>query len=210
MRLMPDSTHPPTEVKPEAPAAAVKARGKPSDEGRFIWLSSLAVERIINELGQTQAAYGISVYVALCRLSSREKNNPQIQATVSKIAGMARLGYRKTFEILTALEAKAKVVGIEPGKRSKGEVCQPPNTYTLLSSRLHNGKSGRLHNGKSAGCTGRTPSHAENPKELLPEVGVVQRTEQRRNDAASPQTMSGVAASSLCSGLEVPTKPRRF
>src|SRR6516164_9468977 len=122
----------------------VKARGKPSDEGRFLWLSSLSVERIVNELGQIQAAYGIAVYVALCRLSAREKGNPRVRATVSKIAGMARLGYRKTFEILHALETAAKVISIQ-SERSRGDITQPPNTYTLLACRLHNRKSDRLH-----------------------------------------------------------------
>lgn len=144
-------------------AERVKPRGRPSDEGRFIWQSSLAIERIVNELGQTQAAYGIAVYVALTRLSSKESGNPRIEATVAKIAGMARLSYRKVFDVLKALETMAKVIAIEPAERAKGTPAQPASTYVLLACRLHKGKSGRLHDTQPADCTGVAPSHADNP-----------------------------------------------
>ena len=146
-----------------------RPRGKPSSEGRFTWQSSLALERIVNSLGQTQAAYGVAVYVALTRSSSRDKNNPVIVATINHIAGAARLGYRKTFEVLYQL-VDAGVIAIAESARTPGTKYQLPNTYTLLS--LHNGKSGRLHNGKRSDCTGRTPSRAENPKELPTEAGI--------------------------------------
>jgi DNA replication protein DnaC len=42
---------------------------------------------------------------------------------------MARLSYRKAFEILHALESQAKVISISPGKRAPGEVKQPPSAY---------------------------------------------------------------------------------
>jgi hypothetical protein len=165
-------------------ATNIRPRGKPSGEGRFLWLSSLAVERIANQLGQTQAAYGIAIYVALCRISSREKNNPQITATVSQIAGMARLGYRKTFEVLHQLADAAKVIHIATSDSPAGAGRQPPNTYTLLASRLHNRKSPRLHNRKSPDCTGRKPSRAEIPKDTFSE-GEKVRGEQKERDAAS-------------------------
>jgi hypothetical protein len=144
-------------------------RGKPSCDGRFVWQSSLALEKIVNELGAVQAAYGIAVYVALCRLSSQAKNDPRVSAPISKIAGMTRLGYRKTLDILHALQSRAKVIEIEADR-------QAASTYILLSTRLHPGKSGEaagLHNVHTPGlpivqrgvCTRRTSSHADNPKE---------------------------------------------
>ncbi len=132
---------------------------KPSSEGRFVWQSSLALERITNQLGQTQAAYGVAVYVALCRLSGKQKNNPQFAATVNKIAGMARLSYRKTFDVLSDLEDRAKVISIVPGARIKGQAKQPENTFILLSL--------RLHNTQPTDCTRARHSHAENPKDSL-------------------------------------------
>lgn len=139
-----------------------KPRGRPSLEGRFTWFANSAHERILNGFGQTQAAYAMAVYVALCRESSKNKNSATITATVSQVAGTARLGYRKTFESLHAL-AKLGVIIITEGKRESGEVRQPPNTYTLCS--LSHRKPASLPNGKPTDCTRRTPSRAENPKD---------------------------------------------
>jgi hypothetical protein len=119
----------------------------------------------VNELGQTQAAFGMAVYVALCRLSSREKNSPEVRATIGKIAGMARVGYRTAFDILKALETIARVIKITAGERAPGHTVQPPNTYTLLACRLHKAQSARLPIAQSADCGGRSPSPAENPKD---------------------------------------------
>jgi len=113
-------------------------------------------------MGQTQAAFGVAIYMAFCRLSSRDKNSPVITCTVNVIAGMARLGYRKTFEVIHEL-ATIGVIAITAGDRKPGDYASPPSTYTL--TRLHNGKSGRLHNRKSPDCTRRTSSHADNPKD---------------------------------------------
>lgn len=133
---------------------AKQPRGKPSEDGRFIWLASLVVERIVNELGATQAAFAIAVYVALARLSSQQRNAASIQAPVSKIAGMARLSYRKTFQVLHELESVAKVIQITPCARIPGDRRQAPSTYTLLSLRLRNGKPEKA----SSDCT-RVASH---------------------------------------------------
>jgi hypothetical protein len=203
------------------PEPVVKARSRPSDDGRFIWLSSLAAERIVNELGQTQAAFGMAVYVALCRLSSREKNNPEICATVAKIAGLARLGYRKTFDILSALETTARVIRITPGERAPSDATQPPNTYTLLACRLHNTQSGRLHNTQSADCLIRShrlhataPSHAETPKEtpvrgLDKKQGDASQQDQRLSVESTLALPLG-AASGVDSGTERPSGPPKW
>ena len=152
----------------DAPNRASKPRGKPSDEGRFLWLSSYAVECIVNRLGMTQAAYGIAVYVALCRLSSKAKNNPRIQASISEIAGGARLGYRKTMEVLHELASdRIKVIAIEE-QRAPGRRTQEESFYTLLATRRHGRKvcirlpgrkSGRLPGTDAVGCrdSERTP-----------------------------------------------------
>ncbi len=150
----------------DAPNRASKPRGKPSDEGRFLWLSSYAVECIVNRLGMTQAAYGIAVYVALCRLSSKAKNNPRIQASISEIAGGARLGYRKTMEVLHELASdRIKVIAIEE-QRAPGRRTQEESFYTLLATRRHGRKSvSDFPEGSQADFPGRTPSGAEIPKE---------------------------------------------
>ncbi len=133
-------------------------RGKPSSEGRFVWIASLAAERIVNELGATEAAFGMGVYIALARLSSKQSNNPRLEESVQKIAGLARLSYPKTAAILDALESKAKVISIERRPRGKGEVKQPPHVYTLLSCRpirvvsgTPNGVSSGRHNAATSG-----------------------------------------------------------
>jgi hypothetical protein len=161
--LKPGGSHRLTQMQDSAP---VKPRGRPSDEGRFIWLSSLAAERIINELGQTQAAFGIAVYVALCRISGKARN-ATIEATVQKIAGMCRLSYPKTFYILDALQDQAKVIAINRSqKRSdSGRVTQAPNTYTLI--RLNSVKAGRLNSVKAADLTGTEHSGSDNPKDSV-------------------------------------------
>ena len=148
-------------IPPDGPK--VKARGKWKSEVPVCWQSRLALDRIVNELG-TQAALGISVYVTLCRFSSKEQNNPAVQVDVSKIAHASGLGYRKTFDILHDLAGKAKVISITAGERKGAK--QPANIYTLLSfARLHKGKSQRLHIVQSSDCTRSTSSRAENPKD---------------------------------------------
>ena len=142
----------------------LRPRGKPSEDGRFIWISSLAAERIVNEFGATQAAFAIAVYIALARISSREKNNPVVTASVSKLAGMARLSYRKTFDILHALEA-ARLISIKGGERKPGDIQKAPSSYMLLACRLHNRKPAKLHDMQPRSCTRRTSSRAENPKD---------------------------------------------
>lgn len=149
----------------------VKPRGsKPSLEGRFIWISNLVHERINNAFG-TQATHAVAIYAALCRLSQRNKENPAVViASVSQIAGLCRLGYRKTFDVLHGLAEQAKVISITPGQREikEGRITQPPNIYTLLSLRLHNKQSDRLHNKQSSDCTGSTPSNADIQIDSLP------------------------------------------
>lgn len=124
-----------------------------------MWQSSLALERIINELGQTQAAFGVAVYVALCRLSSKQKgHSPVIQASVSKIAGQARLGYRKTLETLHDLADKAAVISIED-RRKEGTKERDESIYTLLDTKLPDRNNGLFPRGHPP----RNASHAENP-----------------------------------------------
>jgi hypothetical protein len=145
---------------------APRPRGKPSECGRFAWQSSLALERIVNELGATQAAFGVAVYVALCRLSSREKNTSRIQVEIAKLAGMARLSYRKTADTLKALADKAKVISIESGQRAEGKE-QQANFFILIDFRTHNKPSIRPHNKPSSDGIRGTASRAENPKDSL-------------------------------------------
>ena len=148
-------------------------RGTPGSEGRFTWQASLALERIANELGQVQAAYGTMIYVVLTRLSSRDRNNPRVAASVSKIAGMARLGYRKTFDILHQLEDRARVISIAQQRRP-GSKTQAESIYTICTLRRHNTQSAesRINTNHSAAfapekgvsdCTRRRASRAENP-----------------------------------------------
>ena len=166
-------------------------RGKPSGEGRFTWLANSAHERILNGFGQTQAAYAIAVYIALCRESSKNKNSPVITATISQVAGIARLGYRKTFESLHAL-AELRVITIAEGQRKPGDKIQPPNTYTLCS--LSNRKPARLPNGKPSDFPRRTTLHAENPKDSA------FSREEKKNYASTDGHALAVAAQSAGSG----------
>jgi len=173
-------------------AAELNPRGRPSDEGRFIWLSSLAAERIVNELGATQAAFGIAVYLALARLSSQQKNAATIQATVTKIAGMARLSYRKTFETLHALAEQAKVIAITPGERQPGQPKQAASTYTLLAL--------RLHNRKSPDCTRDTQQTAENPKESFFQKDSTKHAALGGRPKAPPPARAAVKNNRSCKG----------
>jgi len=142
----------PTTAEAPKPAPA-NTRGRPSAEGRFVWLSCLAIERIVNALGQTQGAFGLAVYVALARLSGRARNAATVEETIANIARMACVSYRKALYILEALEQQAKVIRIDRSRKHSvsGRITQAPSRYTLL--RLHAGKSekgnSRLHAGKS-------------------------------------------------------------
>ena len=149
-------TKPPLQTQPVP-------RGIPSSEGRFCWQSSLALERIANEMGAGQAASGLAVYVTLCRLSSREKNNPTVQASIAKIAGMVRMSYRKCFQTLHDLETVAKVIAIK-GQRISGTQSSE-NLYTLLTLKPHKGKPGGTAPRAEGYCKRDRTSFADNPKE---------------------------------------------
>lgn len=144
---------------PSTPAAKPRSH-KPTSEGRFEWISHAAMDRILRELGQGQAPYGIAVYLALARICSRDERRSSAAATVAQIAAGCGIGYRKTLAVLHDL-ARAKLILIQPGSRVAGATTQPPNSYTLLAARLLKGKPGRLHKGKSAGCMRRRSSYAE-------------------------------------------------
>jgi hypothetical protein len=140
-------------------------RGKPSGEGRFVWAASSALERIVNELGATDAAFGIAVYVgALCRLSSKNKGNPQIECSIQVIAGMARISYPKALATLNGLES-AGVISITRREREKGQTKQPPHTYTLLSLRRNTVKPARRNDIEPADETEVARHYSENPKD---------------------------------------------
>lgn len=156
-----------TKDQPEHPEVKTKPRGKPSEEGRFIWISCLAAERIVNELG-TDATFGMAVYVALARLAGKEQS-PTFETTVQVVAGMARVSYPKTLHTLEALE-RAKVIAIERREREKGQARQLPHIYTLLSLRLNGIKSARLNAVKpprlnGAGLTEQGICGSEIPKD---------------------------------------------
>ena len=119
-----------------------------------------AHEQILNGFGQTQAAFGLAVYHALCRESSRNKNSAAITATVQQLARTAGLGYRKTQDCLHALAGKG-LISIVPGKRTTGHTVQPPNTYTLLS--LHTRTAAAPSSMRPAECGASHPSPAETP-----------------------------------------------
>src|SRR5690349_8242828 len=106
----------------EEAAAEVKPRGTRGTLKQhvpYVWQSARALERIVNELGATDAAFGVAVYVALRRLSSKAENASSIEATIQKIAGLARISYPKASAILNALELQAKVISIERRDRQK-------------------------------------------------------------------------------------------
>ena len=168
-------------------AANLPPRGRPSNEGRFTWLANSAHERILNGFGQTQAAYAVAVYLALCREASKHKNAPSVTATISQIAGIARLGYRKTFESLHAL-AELGVITIAEGQRNRGDVVKPPNIYTLCS--LSNRKQAFIPNRKQASCIQGTTSHADIPKD-----STVGREEKKNNASTDGHALADAAQS---------------
>jgi hypothetical protein len=154
---------PSTATTPRTPR---QPRGKPSDDGRFIWVSSTAFERIVNTLGCTQGAFGLAVYLSLARLSSKAKNMPSIEATVQRIAGDARISYSKAFQILNALERDAEVIEIKHSDRRDGDITQRPNTYVLLGfGRRSIKQSARHSNSESADVTTLNELETEIPKE---------------------------------------------
>jgi hypothetical protein len=157
------STESATEEKQSS--AAKPSRGKPSAEGRFIWMAAVALERIVNKLGATEAAFGVAVYVALCRLSSKDRNASTIEATIQEIAGAARLSYPKTRVVLDALEEQAKVIAIERRERRKGEIKQLPHLYTLIAFRRNTVSSGRRNTVSSAGVMEQANHYSEIPKD---------------------------------------------
>lgn len=75
---------------------------------------------------------------------------------MSKIAGAARLGYRKTLETLHDLRDQAKVISIEE-RRNEGTKERDESVYVLLSTKLPSRNKGVVPS--------RTSSYAENPKD---------------------------------------------
>lgn len=180
---------------PDASAANIP-RGNPSSEGRFVWIASVVIERIINAFGLTHAAFAVAVYVALARLSSRDKNNPEIVATVAQIAGMANIGYRKTLETLHGLR-RIGVLHFEESAPRKEAKRQPVNRYVLLSGRLPARKPRGIPEGSHRDCTRRTSSRAENPKDspVRGESKEIREEALGGTDAAEDQSISSDPAS---------------
>jgi len=162
------------------PAPVIVPRANPGSEGRWIWASSTAIERIVNELGASDAVYGIGVYMALCKMSGTDKNNPRITATIQKIAGSVSISYPKCRAILNALELQAKVIAIERHPREDGDVKQAPHTYTLLSFRRNAVTSGRrntVSSGRRNGgdVTEQAICGSEIPKEMPLERALIEK-----------------------------------
>jgi molybdenum-dependent DNA-binding transcriptional regulator ModE len=106
------------------------SRPSPRQEAPFIWSSRKALERI-SRLGNMQGCLASQVYLALCRLSSEQQNTSAITASISVVATLAGLRYRKTWELLHQLQDEAKVIRIE---RNGGIKSGPKesNTYYIL------------------------------------------------------------------------------
>lgn len=162
---------------------------------------------IVRELGNTQGAFGLAVYAALCELSAKQKNKPEVTETVNKLGLMVGLSQRKTAATLKAL-AEVKVISIVSGERPKGSVIQPPNTYVILSTRRHNEQSARQHNKPSADGTRVKRSRAELGKKLPHKGGV------DKENAATGADAMGTGGAQACPeqhlGEQEPGTPSPF
>jgi hypothetical protein len=174
---------------------AVKPRGRPSDEGRFIWAATAAIERIVNQFG-TAATSGIAVYIALTKLSSSQQNNPAVTASIAKIGGAARLGYRTTWQVIHRL-AELELITIQENRRPDSKSLNP-STYTLLSMRSPSAlkTEGVMHDKQEGLCKRKQSSIAENPKRNLPEG----EREEKEEETAPCATGTALPPTLKCGG----------
>lgn len=114
------------------PPMAFQPRGGQREEGRYIWQSVEAVERIMREAG-TRAPSCLAVYVALSRIASWNGNKPTFDEPIQKIAGLAGLRYRTTWEVLWFLD-DIGLVAIRENIQGKQNLN---HTITILSTRMH-------------------------------------------------------------------------
>lgn len=154
------------------------ARNRPSCEAPYCWQSRRALDQINKNLG-TQAANGLAVYLALCRLSSERQNSSVITAKIEVIASLAGLRYRKTQQVLHDLET-AKVIEIQ-NPNPAGKRPNKPCGYQILphvSGRRSARDTGK-HSMPTEGCTGEQSSRAGSPK------GNLQKDFQKKKETTS-------------------------
>jgi hypothetical protein len=188
-------------VEPEtAPEAeAVEGRGKPSLDGKFAWQSCIALDRIQKALGR-DGAYGLAVYVTLCRLSSQQKNASKVKAPIIAVASMACMSYRKAWEILYLLQDEAKVIQVIKSPREKGKLHYEPHEYVLVrfktkSSNRHDMQSDNRHSVQQAIGT-ENKNSVQRSFKTLPKVESLKQGSAKESASPCSLASQGSAADS--------------
>lgn len=105
-------------------------RRSPREEAPFLWLSSAALGRIREGVGNKRGSSAISVYVALCDLAS-EHSSATFTASVAIIAHRAALCYKTA---AAALDSLVLIGLVESRANAEAEKGRLPSTYTLVST----------------------------------------------------------------------------
>ena len=107
-------------------------RARRTKDGPFAWMSKRVIRVIEEALDGSEIKYStaLSVYAALCVISSDEEGHDSFSTTIGLISKKSGVGNTRVFQVLSIFE-DLRIIHILR-KRSPKKYMKEPSIYTLL------------------------------------------------------------------------------